>query len=593
MVENIFHNGFAKKSLAICRILIIFCIILSACSSPSNPNTTNQPGSTAVPEKPTSVLPSTDQPQDIPSKASSNNVITISFVTGDPASLNPIYATTWGEETVFDLIYLPLWNIDDQGSYHMELAEELPSLANSGISPDGKTITIKFRENATWSDGQPVTADDAVFTYNMIMADKNTVSSRYPYDTYIESIRAVNEKTLEIKLNSVWVDWPVSLFNGLTRILPKHILQPVFDKDSTLDNAAYNRLPTIVNGPFTITEFEPGSHITFLANDKYWRGRPKLDKIFFRLSEDRAAQLAALASGQSDIGTYIIGSEFSDIKKMGNMDTTTSPNGLIQTLFLNIDPKSAHPALTNPDVRRAMALAIDRQLIIDKLFYGVYKVPVSFWNGTVYDNPELKPYAFNLSEAKQLLDKAGWVDTNGDGIREKDGRDLSLRYVYISGDEVTNSMVVTIQQMLADVGIKVELLPNTQEVLWASYADNGPLSHGEYDITHWVDGMYYFPSPDTSYFLCGQIPTTEKPDGYNWFGICNPQLEDLFAKQSIEIDQQKRINDFRQIAKIMYDETYIIPIRNDDDIYAVNNRLKNIRFSGADPFMFVYEWEIK
>ena len=591
MLIKLIRNVFSNQSLKLFEILIFASLILNACSNPppSNPNQTI----TTISTLPTATQVSTNVPATAKPQVTGNKVITVSFVTGDPASLNPIYATTWGEETVFDLIYLPLWNIDDQGQYHLELANEFPSVANGGVSSDGKIITIKFRNDAVWSDGQPVTSDDAIFTYNMIMADKNTVSSRYPYDTYIESMRAVDNKTLEVKLNSVWVDWPVSLFNGLTRILPKHILQPVFDKDSTLDNAKYNRLPTTVDGPFTISEFEPGSQITFLANDKYWRGRPKLDKIFFRLSEDRAAQLAALASGQSDIGTYIIGSEFAEIKKMGNMDTTTSPNGLIQTLFLNVDPKTAHPALTDPNVRRAMALATDRQLIINKLFFGVYKVPISFWNGTVFDNPDLKPYPFDPIEAKKLLDQAGWVDKNGDGVREKNGKDLKLRYVYISGDEVINTMVVTIQQMLADVGIKVELLPNTQEVLWASYGDNGPLSHGEYDITHWVDGMYYFPSPDTSYFLCDQIPTSAKPDGYNWFGVCNPELEKLFAQQSVEIDQQKRIDEFHQIARIMYDETYIIPIRNDDDIYAINNRLTNIHFSGADPFMFAYEWDLK
>ncbi|MEI6291340.1 MAG: peptide ABC transporter substrate-binding protein, partial [Chloroflexota bacterium] len=519
--------------------------------------------------------------------------ITVSFVTGDPASLNPIYASTWGEECVFDLIYLPLWNIDDQGGFHMELAVELPTVANGGVSADGKTITIKFNPDANWSDGQPVTAEDAVFTYDMVMADKNTVTSRYPFDTYIESMKAVDTKTLQIQLNSVWVDWPFSIFTGLSRVLPKHILQPVFDKDGSLDNAAYNRLPSVVNGPFTISQFEPGSHISFNANDTYWRGRPKLDKIFYRLAEDRAAQLAALASNQADIGTYIIGSELSDIKKIDGMTTTTSPNGLIQTIFFNVDPKTANPALTDANVRKALVMSIDRQLIIDQLYFGVYKVPVGFWNGTVYDNPDLKPYPFDPAQAKDLLEKAGWVDANGDGIREKDGKDLVLRYVYISGDEVINTMVVTIQQMLADVGVKVDLLPNTQEVLWASYGDNGPLAHGEFDMTHWVDGMAYYPSPDTSYFLCAQMPTADAPDGYNWFGVCDPALDSLFQQQAIEIDPQKRIDEFHQIGTIMHNQAYLVPIRNDDDIYAVSGRLKDIKFSGADPFMFAYEWDIK
>jgi peptide/nickel transport system substrate-binding protein len=185
------------------------------------------------------------------------------------------------------------------------------------------------------------------------------------------------------------------------------------------------------------------------------------------------------------------------------------------------------------------------------------------------------------------------VDSNNDGVREKDGQDLVLRYAYISGEETTDAMVVSFQQMLADVGIKMEILPNTQEVLWASYTDNGPLAIGDYDLTHWSDGMWYFPSPDTSYFLCSEIPSADYPTGYNWFGICTPELDDLFSRGASEIDEGKRVEIYHEIGKIMYDNTYIIPIRDDPDVWTYNNRLTNVRFSGVDPLMFVYEWDVK
>lgn len=512
-------------------------------------------------------------------------------LTSNPESLNPLYASTWYTETVFDMILLPLWNINDQGEYQPELAEEVPTLKNGGVSSDGLTITIKLRKDANWTDGTPVTADDAVFTYDMIMSDKNGVFSRYPFDTYVASMTAVDPKTLEIKLSSAYADWATSIFTGMSRVIPKHVLQPVFEKDGTLDNAEWNRIGDVVNGPYTVKAFVSDDHVSFAANDNYWRGRPKIDNIFFRIFADRAAQLAALQSGQSDIGSYIVGSEIPALKEH-SFEIMTSPNGYIVTIFMNTDAKTAHPAMTDPNVRRALAMALDRKLIIDKIYNGIYTVPATYWDKTIYDNPDLKPYAFDPEQAKALLDAAGWK-VGSDGIREKDGKKLELRFVYISGDETTDTMIVTFQQMLADVGVKLDITPNTQEVLWATYGENGPLAHGSYDLTEWSDGMLYYPSPSTSYFLCSERPTTDYPAGYNWFGICDSSLDALFTSADVEIDPAKRVDDYHQIGKIMYDQTYIIPIRSDPDVWAVSPRLKDIKFSGVDPLMYVYQWDVK
>jgi peptide/nickel transport system substrate-binding protein len=513
-------------------------------------------------------------------------------LTSNPESMNPLYASTWYTECVFDLILLPLWNIDDQGQYQMELAKELPTLENGGVTADGLTITLKFRDDANWSDGTPVTADDAVFTYDMIMADGNGVFSRYPYDTYVESMTAMDAKTLQIKLSGAYADWSTNFFTGVSRVIPKHVLQPVFEAEGTLDNADWNRTAEVVNGPFTLKEFVSDDHLTLAANEGYWRGRPKLDTLFIRIFADDAAQLAALQSGQSDIGSYIVGDQIPTLEDTGMFEILTSANGYIVTVFMNIDPKTAHPAMTDPNVRRALAMAIDRKLIIDQIYNGIYTIPATYWDDTAYDNPDLEPYPFAPEGAKALLDEAGWK-VGSDGVREKDGTQLALRYVYISGDDTTDTMIVTFQQMLADVGVKLDIIQNTQEVLWASYGDNGELALGNYDLTQWSDGMWYFPSPSTSYFLCSERPSADYPTGYNWFGICDPALEELWAVADIEVDPEKRIDDYHQIGKIMYDQTYLIPIRSDPDVWAVNTRLKDVTFSGVDPLMFAYQWDVK
>ena len=581
-----------KATLIALSLLVVAALGLAACSPKSTqiPSEPPSPQATEVPDEQPAAEAPTSRP---PVAAAGEKAVTITFTNGDPESLNPLYAYSWTAECIFDLNLLPLWNIDDDGNYVMELAEELPTTENGGISTDDLTITVKFRPEAVWSDGIPVTAEDAVFTYEMIMDQANNAYSRSPWDTFVESLRAVDDRTLEIKLTEPYADWSIRLFNGISRVIPKHILQPVFEAKGSLDGAEWNRLPGVSDGPFKVTEFEPASHITLAANDLYWRGRPKLDKIFMRLTEDRAVQIPALASGESDIGTYIIGSEVPDIEAMGNMQIMISNNGYQVLIFENLDPKTAHPAMTDVNVRKAITMAIDREAINKSRYHGLYTIPATYWHDSEYDNPDLKPYPFDPAAARKLLDGAGWVDNNSDGVREKDGRDLELRYAYINGEEVTDAMVLDIQQMLANVGIKMDIYPYTSDVLWASYKENGPLALGQFDLTHWSDGLWYYPSPDTDYFKCSEIPSAQNPTGINWFGICLPVLDDLFARQSVELDHAKRVEILHQIGKIMYDQALIIPLHSDPDVWAVNNRLENVRFSGIDPLMFAYQWDIK
>lgn len=577
-------------------MLVIASLILGACGGPTEPTQEpEEPTTEAATEEPTEAPteePTAEPTEPSPTEPPEPKSATITSMEGDPESLNPIYAYSWISELVFDLIFLPLWNIDDDGNYHMELATELPTPDNGLISEDGMTILIPLREDAVWSDGEPVTAHDAVFTYEMLMDEANGVASRYPWDTYVESVTAADDHTVELKLTGPYADWSTSLFVGISRVLPSHVLEPVFEAEGTLDNADWNQMPTVSNGQFVLSEYQSGSHLIFEASDTYWRGRPNLDTIYLRLVDDRASQLAALESGESDIGSYIVGSEVPQIEAMGNMNIHTSPNGYQITIYLNMDPETAHPGMTDANVRRAIALAIDRQLIIDELYNGLYEIPATYWHGTDYQDPELEPYPYDPEEARALLEEAGWVDEDDDGVREKDGEDLFLRYVYISGDETTDTMIVTIQQMLADVGIEMDIQGGTSEVLWASYEEGGPLALGSYEMTHWSDGMWYYPSPDTSYFLCDQIPSEENPWGYNWFGICIPEMDELFQQQAVTMSREQRFDIFHEISRMMYEETLIIPVRMDPDVWAVNQRLTNVEFSGVDPFMFAYQWDV-
>jgi peptide/nickel transport system substrate-binding protein len=158
---------------------------------------------------------------------------------------------------------------------------------------------MKLRKDITWSDGTPLTADDFIFTYQMIISPKNAVASTDPYDK-IDTMTAPDPQTVVIKFKEPYAPWQAKVFQIVSTgsgALPKHILEPVFKKDGTLDKADWNRKPTVGFGPFVFKEWQSGSSLTFVANPNYYKGKPKIDQIFIKIVPDDAAQLAAMKAG--------------------------------------------------------------------------------------------------------------------------------------------------------------------------------------------------------------------------------------------------------------------------------------------------------
>jgi len=586
-----------RYRLTMLVFIIISSLILSSCSRstqtpvPTKVEPTNtaeqppQPIATAT-SKPTEVptaVPPTQEPTTPPTK----KALSITFYQ-EPDNLNIIYTQMWFSWRAIDLFDVGLWNIDEKLNPVLEIATEFPSVENGGLSKDGRLLTVKLRKEATWSDGAPITAQDFIFTYQMYINEHNTVQTRYPYDTYIASLTAPDDYTLVISMTQPYVAWSTGLFR---RILPKHILEPVFQKDGTLDNAEWNRNPSVGNGPFILKEWKSASHMIFEANPKYWRGRAKLDQIYIRIVPDTEAQMAAIQTGDTDIGASMVASDKPTIEKLVNYEMVAVPSAWIECLFFNLDPKTGNPAIQDVRVRQAFIQAIDRQRIIDELFYGLYKIPNTFWYDTPYEDPAIKPWSFDPEKSKSLLDEAGWVDSNGDGIREKDGVDLKLRYSTTSGNELREATQVVIQQMMADVGIGIEIVNYSEDVFFAGFGDAGPIALGEYDIVEWSDGAYDYPDPNYIYMLCSEIPTQDYPIGSNWTGTCIPELDELWQKQAITTDRAERIKMFYNIEKIMHEQVLWVGMRTDSDLWVVSKNLKNLRLSGVDCFWNAFNWE--
>src|SRR5688500_7311843 len=280
-------------------ILVITALVLTACGGVATPAPveTEAPVATEAPatEAPATEVPATEVPTE---PAAAAGIAIVTFVQ-QPTTLNPMYANQWFSTITTEFWLKGLWSFDPENNPVPEIATEIPTTENGGMSEDGLTLTVNLRDDVTWSDGEPVTANDFVFTYEMYMADANTVSSRYPYEDYVASVEATDDQTLVVTFTEPFAAWLTSIFSG--GVIPEHVLRPVFEADGTLDNAEWNNAPTVGVGPFVFSEWETDSHMIFEANPN-WINPPQLEQIFIRMADD-AAQEAAILAGDTDIGS--------------------------------------------------------------------------------------------------------------------------------------------------------------------------------------------------------------------------------------------------------------------------------------------------
>ncbi|MBN1139897.1 MAG: peptide ABC transporter substrate-binding protein [Anaerolineae bacterium] len=552
-------------------VLVVLSMALAACGPTAKP--------TEVAAPPTAA-PATAVPTTPPEPKIATFIWTQEFDT-----LNPLYTNMWFSAITFQIWNCHAWDFDDQNAAYPVLVKEMPSEANGGVSADGKTITLKLRDDIVWSDGTPITSEDFAFTHQMTIDPKNAVASTYPNDQ-LEALETPDAHTVVMKFAEPFAPWQGTFWHGL---LPAHILKPVYEQEGTLDTAEWGRNPTVGCGPFAFEEWESGSFARFVANENYWAGRPKIDEIFIRFVPDDASQVAALKAGDGDLGTFI---SYSDIPTLeeGGVKMVNVFSGYNEGLYFYLDPEKGHPALQDANVRKAIALAFDRASLCKDLLLDLTKPAVTDWDNTPWVDPSIEPYPYNPEEAKALLDAAGWIDTNNDGVRDKDGVEFVIDYGTTTR-EIRKDTQAVFQQAMQEVGIKVNLLNYDSDLFFAGYGEGGPAAKGDLDIFEY-SATPNFPDPDVSEWRCDQIPTDESPDGTNWMATCDEELDAMFKLQATQVDFGERQQTFFKITKLIYDKVYWLGYWWDPDIWAVGPRLQNVKLSGATPFYNIIEWDM-
>jgi peptide/nickel transport system substrate-binding protein len=570
-------------------VVAVAAVLLTACAPAATPT---PPPPEEEEEAPAEAPAATEAPTEAPPEEAAPKFVTLTLFE-EPDSLNSAYTGMWYALLVYNIFNPGLWLFDNNLEPSLEMAAEFPTKENGLISEDGLTITIPLNEDAEWSDGEPVTADDFIFTYEMIVDPANTVQTTWPYEDYLESVTAQDDHTLVLQFTEPFAPWATTIFDF---VMPEHVLRPVFEAEGTLDDAEWNRTGDVANGAFIVKERVAASHLILEANDNYWRGRPILDEIHFIIVPDDETQMAAIQTGDTDVGVFLSYADIPTIEALEDVDVVTVLSGYNESWFFNLNTdetaaENGHPALQDVRVRQAIAYAVDFDAICEELLFGGTYPPATLWEETPFNYPDANLYTYDKEKAEELLDEAGWVDSNGDGTRDKDGVELVLVYSTTAGREVREQTQVVAQQYLADVGIGIEIQNGSYDVYWNSYGEGGPIATGQFDIAQWSQNPD-FPDPNIEYWLCSEIPSDESPDGNNWYGICDEELDASFQAQAVEMDLDKRIELFYDIGRVMSEKVYWLGVWHDNDVWTINKRTRNIKVSGAHPFWNCFEWDV-
>lgn len=423
-----------------------------------------------------------------------------------PRTLNPLLGTQTIDSSISRLFSDILVTVDSHGRFVPDLAAEVPTTANGGISSDGLTIRYKLRSGVKWQDGKPFTSDDVKFTFGAIMNPNNDIISRHGYDV-VKSVETPDAHTVVFRLKSRFAPFVATVFGESDSpygILPAHILA----KEPNINNVPYNSLP-IGTGPFKVVRWERGNQIEFTRFDDYFLGKPKLKSIVMKLIPDENTEITQLQTHEIDWFFEVSVNAYKELRGMPPTDTRivlTPINGYGAIMFNN-----AKGPTKDLRIRQAITAALDKDVLVHSLTFGAADVatqdlPSFLW---AYD-PSLKKTPHDPALTKQLLAAAGY----GPAHR------LTLDLYFEQSAAINKALSVQIQSTLAPYGIDLRIHPQLSSLIYGGYGANGTLARGRYDIAlyNWIAGI----DPDNSaQFSCANIP----PGGYNQSYFCNHEMD--------------------------------------------------------------------
>ncbi len=436
-----------------------------------------------------------------------------------------------------------------------------PGLAESWTSSDdGLTHTYTLRDGLSWSDGTALTADDVVWT---IETSRDQEWFNHFSLTAELSAVALDDRTVEI--TTAVPDPRLPGFDAY--ILPRHVWEPFAADDVT----AHDGLDGVGSGPFTLQAWRSGQDWTMVANPSFHGGAPAVDRIVFRVFTNADAMVAALQAGEIDAAHSVPAGSFATLDADEQIVAVEGEQGTFAELAMNGGEGGlgdGHPALADLTVRQAIHHAIDKDVLVDRVRLGLATAgttirvsPDPVWHPELTDEER---FAFDPDRARSLLEEAGYVDTDGDGVREMpDGsQPLEFRYAERSEGDTAGPIREFVTGWLADVGIAttVEVLDDTQ--LYERQIA------GEYDLFVWGWSPFADPGTLLSYFTCDQVTRDLEAEGYNDANWCDPEFDELYARQAVELDRDTRIGLVHEMLRLFHERSTYVVLLEEPDLQA-------------------------
>ena len=470
-------------------------------------------------------------------------------------TLNPFLSYYNGSLNAFGIIYPSLNSLDKEGKPGPYLAESWTT------SDDDLTWTFKIASGLKWTDGEPITAEDAAWTLNLIMTNDAAATANGSLVANFESVVAEDDTTLVIttkkpQANMLYVSVPVS---GIP-IVPKHIWE---SHVADIDKFQNDEYPIVGYGPWTLTDYKTDEYQQFEANQDFALGDygpPHFDNLVIQLFRTSDAAVAALKSGQI-ASTGVNSKQFAALEGEPNMSTAQTVGSGWTAVEINVGARTrggtpigtGSPLLTDPDVRTALHWAMDKQKLLttvlgDQGVIGAGYLPPA-WPQWFWVPSDEEKVTFDLDRANQILDDAGYpMGDNGIRVDPETGEEFSFRLGIHANDTTDAQVSQFLKGWYADIGVNLEIESMSFSKL------NADLAKGDWDLLMdaWTTG------PDPTYLLsiqtCGALPNEQGNNGSTDAFHCNPEYDKLFDQQVTELDPDKRVEIVQQMQQILYED---------------------------------------
>jgi len=487
-----------RTGLSLLMIVALVATLLAACAPAAEPTAAPEPTAPAAQatEAPaaTEAPPPTEAPK--PGADKQGGTLVLGFYQ-EPELLNSLIRTQTVASWAGDFLESALVDAAPDGTFYAQLAKEVPTIQNGGVSEDGLTITLNLHEGILWEDGDEFTCDDVVFTWEATVHPESAAVSTTGWKD-VESITCPDDYTAVVKFAQFYAPYLQMLS---APILPSHLgLDP-----AAMSDWEFNRKPLSL-GPYKLEEWVSGDSMTLVRNENFWlwesEGKPYVDTVILRWIESREVGKQLIQTGELDFVWDLIEADIPEAETWEGVMISKPPSTGTERLLLNlVDPEldapcvdwlrenpSPHWALGDSKVREAIELGIDKNTINDKLLFGLASIGTAELNlgWAAADLPESE---FNPEKAMALLEEAGWIDQDNDGIREchgcpnaEEGKVLKLKIQTTSGNSLREQCEQVILEMMAAIGIEfyIENVPSSE--LFASYDSGAFRKHGQFDI---------------------------------------------------------------------------------------------------------------